>query len=325
MTEMKKHYRVLDHGYVKCVENGHMGDDLTPLQSARMSTDKATGVDPDADHRLRERLWSDQHTSVFESNVLAVEVQLPLFTLQQFDRHRTVDIANGIVFEDYDSFRKFHSENEFSGRYSQMPDLHYRPLLKRYGGKNGMNKQGTGEALPDWSQAEGHKQLITATLGARGAYDEMTRIGISSEVSRFALTYTQYTKVRLQANLLNWFKFLDLRLREDVQLETRIYARCIARIVRDLWPKCWDVFSEHTLYGVRFGAHEIALMRSMFGTDMLGRDRHETCKRAAIASGFTPSAAQRFADKLCPTGVNPYDFVDGPLPIDEFWDLKEEA
>ena len=125
-------YKVLDKGYVKYVR--HMGDDLSPVEDARMSTNNPTGVDIAKDDKLREFLWKNQHTSPFEGCVLTVEMKIPLFTLHQLDRHRTLDI-NGFE-ETYDDFRKYTSRNEFSGRYAEFPDEFYIPSLKRLGGQD---------------------------------------------------------------------------------------------------------------------------------------------------------------------------------------------
>lgn len=312
--------RTLDHGYVQ--RAGVLGDDLEPVRSARMSTDTPTGVDVIKDNRLNERLWRERHTSPFESNILVVELQLPLFVLQQIDRHRTVSICNSetyverVAIEDYDSFRTFHSENEFSARYSTMPDLSYSPLPSRIGKKGIANKQGTEGGFSDQDVESALEALRVATSVARGEYDRMIAMGVSSELARFALTYTQYTKVRIQANLLNWLKFLDLRLRPDVQLETRIYARQIARIIRELWPACWRHFEEHTLYAITFSAHELAVIRSCWGQP---GDRREVLHQAAVASAaFTDADARRLVDRAFPT-TQSLDLVDCALQIPESW------
>jgi len=201
--------------------------------------------------------------SPFEMNELCVELQLPMFVLRQFDRHRTVSLSN-VTIEDYDQFRKFTSRNEFSGRYSEMPDLYYIPELARVKGTDPDNKQGSKIPLsPPLQQAVKHL-VGTSSVSARSAYDAIMAYGTASEIARLVLPQNQYTKIRLKANLLNWLNFLDLRLRADVQEETRAYAQVIAIYIRALWPECWQVFEEHTLYGSRLSSLERASLASFF-------------------------------------------------------------
>jgi len=262
---IEQEYRVLDHGYIRYID--HMGDDNGPLESARMSTDKETGVDVAADDRLRERLWRDQHTTPFEANELVVELQLPIFCLRQLDRHRTVardEAGVEITVETIDETMHAHtSRNEFSGRYSTMPDLFYVPTADRVRKKGTANKQGSAEPLdPDIQEAWVAAWRAEAKAD-RTMYEDAVATGMASELARIHLPLNQYTKVRLKACMLNWFKFLNLRLRPDVQWETRLYAQAIGKIVRDLWPKCWAVFEEHALYGVRLSRTERQLAREL--------------------------------------------------------------
>lgn len=273
---------VLDQGYVKLVS--HMGDDLTPLEAARMSTDTETGVDTKKDDSLRKRLWRLEHSSPFEMNEACFELMIPMFGLRQIDRHRTIAVSNhfrqvegGLVEEifhpeetvDYDEFRKFTSRNEFSGRYSVMPDIYYEPPLERIKGKSATNKQGSGDGLDE--EARKRVQLIikNTTDLTRQAYEAILEEGVASELARIVLPQSQYTKIRIKACLLNWFKFLKLRLPHEAQEETRMYAQAIARGLRRLWPASFEVFEEYTLYASRLSRTETRVLQealAYFGT-----------------------------------------------------------
>lgn len=82
---------VLDHGYLRYV--AHLGDDLTPLEAARMSTGNATGTDPAKDDATRDYLWRHAHATPFEMAVLQIEVQVPIFVAREWHRHRTQCLA----------------------------------------------------------------------------------------------------------------------------------------------------------------------------------------------------------------------------------------
>lgn len=273
--EVSRGYRVsvLDHGYVEWVDFG--GDDLAPLESARMSTKNPTGVDIVKDDRLRNRLWHDQHTSVFEAIDMTVEIQCPVFVLRQVDRHRTLhygadhDVIDDVTVDDV--VRRFMSRNEFSGRYSVMDDLCYVPSLDRMRGKgNAANLQGSGDPLPPATQVRAQEVMQNTQRAMWNGYSELLALGLANETARIILPFNQYTRLRLKGAGLSWLRFLDLRLRYDVQWETRQYAKEIARLFRSRFPRTWAVFEEHSLYGLRFSRSELQTIQRFLSTDSSG-------------------------------------------------------
>lgn len=236
--------KVLDHGHVMLVD--WMGDDDAPLESARMSTGNPTGVDLGKDDRLRTRLWNDVHTSPFEMGEVVFELQVPIFVLRQMDRHRTLDMDTGDYTESLDeNFRKFTSRNEFSGRYAVLPDLFYVPTAQRIQGKGKLNKQGSEGELPLGVQERVVELISEHNAGSRALYNELNSLGVSNELARLVLPPTQYTRIRLKGNLLNWLKFLKLRTADDVQWETRQFAIEMARLTAKLFPKHAAFFEKH--------------------------------------------------------------------------------
>jgi thymidylate synthase (FAD) len=224
---MMIHKTILDHGYVEYVD--HMGDDYMPLEAARMSTGNPTGVDVEKDNKLRDYLWRNGHATPFEMSVLQVEVQCPIFVAREWMRHRTM------------------SYNEFSGRYAVMPDLYYVPDASRVVKQHQTNKQMSGDQM---SKAEVDSVIISidqANRMARFIYDDLIAKGVAREIARCVLPVSQYTKFRAQANLRNWFNFLNLRMDEAAQYEIRVYAEQVAEIISSIWPQTYQVFEKHTL------------------------------------------------------------------------------
>lgn len=308
MTDFDE-FKVLDHGYFKVTDV--LGDDLLPLEAARMSTDNPTGVSESKDDRLRTRLWGDKHTSPFEMNVMQVEMMLPMFCLRQIDRHRTVSIVNPDVLakftvkgvpiqadielevEDYDEHRVFTSRNEFSGRYSTMPNAYYIPSLERIRAKGVVNKQGSGDQLDEETRVMAQSVIEDTTRICREAYELLIEHNVASEIARTLLPQNQYTKIRMSACLLHWLKFLDLRLRPDVQEETRAYAQCIAHSLRRAWPKCWEVFEEHTLYATSLTRTDRFIMHQV-----LGAATEERLRDSAKAQGYSDKQIDKLIRKL---------------------------
>jgi thymidylate synthase (FAD) len=259
---------VLDKGYVKFVDS--MGTDLSPIESARMSTDNPTGMDEVKDDKLREFLWKNNHTSPFESLILTVEMKLPIVVLRELDRHRSIDIDNTVIDTQSD-FRKYNSRNEFSGRYAEMPNEYYIPNMDRVQAQSTTNKQGSSNGLSESVQSHFIAYSEGIADESYRSYTQFLEKGLAREVARFNLPLSQYTKVRVSANFVNWAKTLKLRLAEDAQWEIRQYAHAIADIIKELWPKTYQVFEKYSIDTVVFTKDEAKVLH-IFMADILIRN-----------------------------------------------------
>lgn len=255
MIERGHKVDILDHGFVTLID--YMGNDNSSLIAARMSTGNPTGVDETKDDKLRKRLWEESHTSPTEMAEVVFEVQLPLFCLRQLDRHRTLDYSTDQPVETVDeSFRKFMNRNEFSGRYSGFPDVFYIPDLNRISGANFSNKQGSGGELDIEVRKTALETISNITKISFEHYQSLRQLGVANELARIILPNNQYTKIQLKGDLLSWLRFANLRVREDVQWETRQFAIEILSQVEQLFPKSVAVFKEHTLGAVTLSKTE---------------------------------------------------------------------
>ncbi|NIN69208.1 MAG: FAD-dependent thymidylate synthase, partial [Anaerolineae bacterium] len=86
----------------------YQGNDQTIVNAARVSYGKGTKKKSD-DRSLIRYLMRHQHTTPFEMCELTLRVKAPIFVAREWMRHRTASI------------------NEYSGRYSEMPDEYYYP------------------------------------------------------------------------------------------------------------------------------------------------------------------------------------------------------
>lgn len=277
--DLTTEYKLLDNGYLKLVD--WMGDDLSPLEAARMSTDNPTGVDEKKDDGLRDYMWRNHHTSPFEFIELVVEVQCPLFVRSQWHRHRT------------------QTYNEFSGRYSEMPDLCYTPKTYRIKGKGNLNKQGSEGELSEEIRSEFLTRVTLARKQVRQAYEWAQKNGIANEIARIDIPLSQYTKFRAKANLLNWFRFLTLRMDSHAQEEIRVYANAVAELIKQLFPKCWAVYEEHTLHGRHFSRSEMEVIRKFLRDSFLPNGSVMEDQLSGLASAMLPeSRAKEFMTKF---------------------------
>src|ERR1051325_9723102 len=96
----------LDHGFIYLVD--YMGGDASIVQAARVSYGLGT-KSVNEDRGLIRYLMRHQHTTPFEMVELKFHVKMPILVARQWIRHRTANV------------------NEYSGRYSILPDEFYLP------------------------------------------------------------------------------------------------------------------------------------------------------------------------------------------------------
>lgn len=262
----EKEIKVLDHGYVKYV--GHLGGDENIVADARMSTGGGNKT-PEEDRKLLNFLWENEHTSPFEGVDLKLEVQLPIFVFRELERHRTLTLIETEILAistTDNSSRCFVSKNEFSGRYAKMPELNYIPAADRLGKQGKINHQGTEGDLTDEVKTGILDTFKTEQTSTREHYESYLAQGLSREVARMNLNLSQYTKLRIKANVLNWLKFLNLRLRHNAQFEIQEYARGVETIIKDLFPWSYAAFENYTYNSVKFSGEEMKIIRALLST-----------------------------------------------------------
>lgn len=227
-------FPIIGNGYLKVID--WMGTEEDIIRAARMSTDKGfqqwepgiwEGQKIAGDHKLLRTLMAKRHTTPFEMVELAVEVQAPLMVFREWHRHRT------------------QSYNEFSARYSVMPNEHYVPAAERIQKQSTMNKQGSAEALPLDVALGVVEQIKQEQEDIYEQYESFIEEGIAKEVARIDTPVSRMSRCRAKTDLHNWLSFLRLRTPDDAQWEIRQYALGIAWIVKQLWPRTYELWVDH--------------------------------------------------------------------------------
>jgi len=272
------YHKVLDHGFVAVKD--YMGNDLSILQMARMSYGRGTkGVSDD--RALLRYLMRHLHTSPFEGCVIKLHVKLPIFVMRQWVRHRTASL------------------NEYSARYSVMPDEFYLPEPDQLAAQSTDNKQGRGETLTPEQAAEVLRLLNDDARSAFASYhrllnaDEEGRvldedgIGIARELARIGLPLSTYTQMYWQTNLHNLMHFLKLRADIHSQWEIRVFAEKILEIMADWVPMTAEAFRDYQHEAVRFSRMEVALIKDMLAgkATIADAERYGMSKREARELG----------------------------------------
>jgi thymidylate synthase (FAD) len=210
---------VLDHGYVRLIN--YMGSDLDVVRAARVSHDAdwRVGEDTGSDARLINYLWKNRHTSPFESVTLTFEVKAPIFVFRQWHRHRTW------------------SYNEVSARYTELPDEYYVPAASNVGTQSTANKQGREKEYRP-NIADELQRYRAACEISHQHYKILMEAGWPRELARGVLPVATYSRMFATVNLLNLFRFLDLRADAHAQYEIREYAQAMIDLVRPVVPVC---------------------------------------------------------------------------------------
>lgn len=158
--------------------------------------------------------------------LFSIEVQAPLFVFREWHRHRT------------------QSYNEMSARYTQMPDIHYAPTLDRIKGQSKTNKQGSEGDVSEDVKKEFLLRIRAEQAMIYDTYKWAIRNGISREIARINTPVSRYSRMVASANLLNWLRFLGLRMSEGAQWEIHEYANAVAEIVNVKFPRTYNLFME---------------------------------------------------------------------------------
>ena len=218
------------------------------------------------------------HTFVAEGVVvhnceIKLHVKLPIFVARQWIRHRTANV------------------NEYSGRYSVMPDEFYIPEADDILPQSKVNKQGRDGELPEdvrlsmrdafkrsgesafetyhelrtgwpWFNSDGSLKPGFVDPDDEGPHEQ--EHGMARELARINLPLSAYTEFYWKIDLHNLFHFLRLRADAHAQKEIRVYADAICEFVKGWCPDAYEAFVDYRLQAVTLSRMEIEALREFF-------------------------------------------------------------
>lgn len=225
---MNEIIKVLDHGLVRLVE--YMGSDLSIVRNARVSYDAEwrAGDDEGKDAKLINYLLKNKHSSPFEAVTFTFEVKAPIFVFRQWHRHRT------------------QSYNEISARYAELPEEYYVPETQLITTQSTDNKQ-MRTSVQNENAANIREWIAEASANNFEIYHKLISLGCPRELARSVLPVGTYSHMFCTMNLLNLFKFLDLRSHAHAQYEIRVYAEALLQLIEPIVPVAVQAFKEHWL------------------------------------------------------------------------------
>lgn len=280
-------YRVcLDHGFVGLVDV--MGDDSSIIQAARVSYGKGTKKVSE-DRGLIRYLRRHLHTTPYEMVEFKFHCKMPIFVARQWIRHRTANV------------------NEYSGRYSEMPNEFYIPLPEDVAPQSSSNHQGRSGYMNALDaarfielvekQCEGVYGLYKAFLNENGeakSYgfsDEFP--GVAKEIARMVLPLNNYTEWYWKCDLHNIMHFLALRLDSHAQKEIQVFGQAMYELIQPIVPEACQAFEDYRLYGETLSRMEVSAIQTL-----LADSANQTLVLNELSKDVKGRELQEFKDKF---------------------------
>lgn len=246
--DARREKRVLDHGFIALVDvmprlvpDGQTVDSAI-VQAARVSYGQGT-KQVNEDRGLVRYLLRHRHTTPFEMVEFKFHIAMPIFVARQWIRHRTANV------------------NEYSARYSVVPDRFYRPRPENVRQQSSSNRQG-GEEPVDPQTAQ---EFLTYLDHAQACYEEYEQLlakGVSREQSRMGLPVSGYTEWYWKCDLHNIMHFLSLRMDSHAQQEIRVFADAMYELIEPICPVAMEAFRDYRLEGMFLTGLEVEALRS---------------------------------------------------------------
>ena len=225
--------QVLDKGFVEVVDS--LGNDLTVVNSARVSFGKRKETFDKSDERLVRYLAKYKHYSPFRHLQVQFHIKAPEFVMRQWYKH-----VVGIETTS-NSATKDHAWNEISGRYVPVED-YYEPSVWRK--QSDDNKQASEGVLDDLQQKRMTSAYNEYMRQVEMTYDRMISAGMAKEQARIILPLNQYTEVYWTASFQAVMNFIELRNEKTSQWEIQEYAKVLLESMKEVFPKTTELWSE---------------------------------------------------------------------------------
>ena len=237
-----KYFPVLDQGFIALID--YMGGDKAVDQAARISY----GTDSrkiSARRGLIRYLMRHRHTSPFEMCELKFHCAMPIFVARQWVRHRTASL------------------NEFSGRYSEVPEVFYTPSKDSFQLQSKHNHQGRDEKNLASGYPYHNSLWLTGRYELAWHYNELLKEGVSRELARIDLPQSTYTQWYWKIDLHNLFHFLTLRTDSHAQWEIRQFANVIAGMVKIVAPLSYEAWLDYHVNGCSLSNGELQAIQNL--------------------------------------------------------------
>ena len=224
---------VLDKGFIEVIDS--LGDDLTVVNSARVSFGKRKTKFDKSDERLVRYLAKHKHYSPFRHLQVQFHLKAPEFVMRQWYKH-----VVGIETTS-NSSTKDHAWNEISGRYVEYDEFYEPAIYRKQSDDNKQASEGQFEGQAEIAIAANWKQAHSMTLTA---YKNLIDAGMAKEQARCILPLTLYTEVYWTASFQAVMNFIELRNEKTAQIEIQDYAKVLLDLMLEVYPMTTKLWAE---------------------------------------------------------------------------------
>ena len=204
--------------------DGCMADDVSVVNSARVSFGKKVESLSDADKGLINFLMRERHGTPFEHNSFRFHVRCPIFVAREWFRHR------------------IGSFNEFSGRYAEFSPDAYVPALEDIRSQVGKPGAYSFEKVDDFIAISAREIIEESYNRAFVNYEDLLKLGVAKEVARTVIPVGAFTEFYWTVNARSLMNFISLRNDDNAQYEIRMLAKEVESIFADLMPVTYEAF-----------------------------------------------------------------------------------
>lgn len=216
--------------------------DSAIVQAARVSYGQGTKK-VNEDRGLIRYLLRHRHTTPVEMIEFKFHVVMPMFIARQWIRHRTANV------------------NEYSARYSVVPDRFYIPSIDNVRAQSTSNRQG-GDQPVDVGTAQEFLNWLTESEKQYERYQDQLDKGVTRELARIGLPVNAYTEWYWKCDLHNTLHFLSLRMDPHAQAEIRDYANAMYALIQPIVPITAEAFLDYRLDAMQLTRLEIEAIQT---------------------------------------------------------------
>lgn len=217
----------MQFGFVRL--DASMADDLSVVNSARVSFAKSSDELDESGIGLINFLMRERHGTPFEHNSFRFHVKCPIFVAREWFRHR------------------IGSFNEFSARYSTVENEFFEPRpidVRTQVGKPGSY---SFEQVAEDKAMMAIEEIRKINKQAYATYENLIAEGIAKELARVVLPVSMYTQFYWTVNARSIMNFLSLRTSETAQRDIREYAEQVKSHFKEQMPVTYKAWVDNGL------------------------------------------------------------------------------
>jgi thymidylate synthase (FAD) len=174
----------------------------------------------DTTGKLLRYLVKHKHWSPFEMASACFEINTTRDISAQILRHRSF------------------SFQEFSQRYAEVQQ---RPELPQWRRQDTANRQNSINDLDLETIVEADQLCANVIKQSTLAYQRLLELGIAKECARKVLPMNSPTRLYMSGTIRSWIHYLQVRRGPETQVEHRVVAEEINRILNNEMPNLWEV------------------------------------------------------------------------------------